>query len=73
MFILKTFLLTDFECYEDHECSYTYVHAAMVGHVVLHIVDNDPLIMYVRMNIQPVTVLACSITDTCSLARTVSC
>ena len=35
--------------------------------------DNDPLIMYVRSNIQPVTVLACSITNTCSLAWTVSC
>ena len=34
--------------------------------------DNDPLIMYIRSNIQPVTVLACSITNTCSLARTVS-
>ena len=34
--------------------------------------DNDS-IMYVRSNIQPVTVLACSITNTCSLARTVSC
>ena len=35
--------------------------------------DNDSLIMYVRSNIQPVTVLACSITNTCSLAWTVSC
>ena len=35
--------------------------------------NNDPLIMYVRSNIQPVTVLACSIPITCSLARTVSC
>ena len=35
--------------------------------------DNDPLIMYIRSNIQPVTVLVCSITNTCSLARTVSC
>ena len=35
--------------------------------------DNDPLIMYVRSNIQPVTVLACSIANTCSLAWTVCC
>ena len=34
LFILKTFLLTDFKCYEDHECSYTYVHASMVGRVM---------------------------------------
>ena len=28
-------LLLDFKCYEDHECSYTYVHAAMFGCVML--------------------------------------
>ena len=25
----------EFRCYKDHECSYMYVHAAMVGHVML--------------------------------------
>ena len=34
LFILKTFLLLVFKCYKDHECSYTYVHAAMVGRVM---------------------------------------
>ena len=24
-----------FKCYKDHECSYMYVHAAMVGRVML--------------------------------------
>ena len=27
--------LIGFKCYEDHECSHTYVHAAMVGGVML--------------------------------------
>ena len=35
LFILKTYLLLDFKCYKDHECSYMYVHAAMVGRVML--------------------------------------
>ena len=35
LFILKTFLLLDFRCNKDHECSYMYVQAAMVGRVML--------------------------------------
>ena len=35
LFILKTFSLSDFRCYKDHECSYMFVHAAMVGRVML--------------------------------------
>ena len=32
LFILKTFSLSDFRCYKDHECSYA---AAMVGGLML--------------------------------------
>ena len=39
LFILKTFLLLDSKCYEDHESSYTYVHASMVGCVMLYVVS----------------------------------
>ena len=35
LFILKTFSLSDFRCYKDYECSYMFVHAAMVGRVML--------------------------------------
>ena len=46
LFILKTFLLLDFKCYKDHECSYMYVHAAMVGRVMLHGVGSMFLVDY---------------------------
>ena len=29
----------DFKCYEDYECSYTYVHASIVGRVMLYVVS----------------------------------
>ena len=44
--ILKTFLLLVFKCYKDHECSYMYVHAAMVGRVMLHGVGSMFLVDY---------------------------
>ena len=56
LFILKTFSLLDFKCYTDHECSYTYVHAAMVGGVMLCgvgsmlLVDNSLVQVFVRSN-----------------------
>ena len=46
LFILKTFLLLDFKCYKDHECSYMYVHTSMVGRVMLCGVGSMFLVDY---------------------------
>ena len=53
----------DFNCYKDHECSYTYVHAAMVGHVMLCgigsmlLVDKSLVLLFVSSNFCVLTVL----------------
>ena len=46
----------DFKCYKDHECSYTYVRAAMVGRVMLCgvgsmlLVNNSLVQLFVSSN-----------------------
>ena len=61
LFILKTFSLSDFRCYKDHECSYTYVHAAMVGGVMLCgvgsvlLVDSSLVQLFVSSNFSVLT------------------
>ena len=58
--ILKTFLLLDFKCYKDHECSYMYVHAAIVG-VMLHgvgsmlLVDSSLVQLFVSSRLSVLT------------------
>ena len=64
LFILKTFLLTDFKCYEDHECSYTYVHASMVGRVMLYVVSMFLVVyslvqLFVGSNFSVLTTYVC--------------
>ena len=61
LFILKTFSLLDFKCYKDHECSYAYVHAAMVGGVMLcgvgsmFLVDYSLVQLFVSSNLSVLT------------------
>ena len=61
LFTLKTFLLLDFKCYKDHECSYTYVHAATVGRVMLcgvgsmFLVDSSLVQLFVSSNFSVLT------------------
>ena len=51
--ILKTFLLLDCKCYKDHECRNMYVHAAMVGRVMLHGVGSMFLVFDVHFIRRP--------------------
>ena len=51
----------DFKCYKDHECSYTYVHAAVVGRVMLCgvrsmlLVDNSLVQLFMSSNFSVLT------------------
>ena len=61
LFILKTFLWLDFRCNKDHECSYTYVQAAMVGRMMLcgvgsmFLVDSSLVQLFVSSNFSVLT------------------
>ena len=48
------------KCYEEHECSYTYVHASVVGRVMLYVVsmflvDYSLVQLFVSSNLSVLT------------------
>ena len=51
----------DFKCYNDHECSYTYMHAAIVGPAMMCgvgsmlLVDNSLVQLFVSSNFSVLT------------------